>query len=67
MMEEFAEAGGAVLWYSTDLSELVGICDRVICFYKGSVVSEVPGHQTNVGGLLQAITGHGDGGRVSDK
>jgi ribose transport system ATP-binding protein len=67
MMEEFTEAGGAVLWYSTDLSELVGICDRVICFYKGSVVSEAPGHQTNVKDLLQAITGHGDGGRVSDR
>jgi ABC-type sugar transport system ATPase subunit len=56
-----------VLWYSTDLSELVAICDRVICFYKGSVVSEVPGHQTDVEALLQAITGHVDGGRVSDK
>ncbi|MDX6239327.1 MAG: ribose transport system ATP-binding protein [Kribbellaceae bacterium] len=67
MMEEFTEAGGAVLWYSTDLSELVAICDRVICFYKGSVVSEVPGHQTDVEALLQAITGHVDGGRVSGR
>jgi ribose transport system ATP-binding protein len=58
MMEDFTEVGGSVLWYSTDLSELVGVCDRVLCFYRGAVVAEVAGHQTDTEQLLQAITGH---------
>lgn len=61
MMKDFTASGGAVLWYSTDLSELVDACDRVLCFYKGSVVSEKPSHRMRVEDLLQSITGHGRG------
>ena len=59
LMERFVSGGeGAILWYSTDLAELTGVCDRIICFYKGSVVADVAGEASTVEALLAAITGH---------
>ena len=60
LMRTFVSGDGdAILWYSTDLAELTGVCDRILCFYKGSVVAEMPGEGSSVESLLQAITGHG--------
>jgi len=60
LMRKFVSGDGdAILWYSTDLAELTGVCDRILCFYKGSVVAEMPGQGSTVESLLQAITGHG--------
>jgi ribose transport system ATP-binding protein len=60
LMRKFVSGDGdAILWYSTDLAELTGVCDRILCFYKGSVVAEMPGEGSSVESLLQAITGHG--------
>lgn len=59
LMERFvADGEGAILWYSTDLVELMGVCDRILCFYGGAVVAELPGEGTTVETLVQAITGH---------
>jgi ribose transport system ATP-binding protein len=61
LMERFVNrGGGAVLWYSTDLSELSAVCDRILCFYRGSVVHEVAGDESTVETLLAAITGHSE-------
>jgi ribose transport system ATP-binding protein len=60
LMRAFVSGDGdAILWYSTDLAELTGVCDRILCFYKGAVVAEMPGEGSSVESLLQAITGHG--------
>ncbi len=59
LMGRFVGPGDrAILWYSTDLAELTGVCDRILCFYKGSVVAEISGDDSTVDTLLQAITGH---------
>lgn len=59
LMERFVSHGeGAILWYSTDLAELTAVCDRILCFYKGAVVAEMPGAASTVESLLAAITGH---------
>ena len=59
LMERFVNrGGGAILWYSTDLAELSAVCDRILCFYRGSVVHEVRGQESSVESLLAAITGH---------
>jgi ribose transport system ATP-binding protein len=59
LMERFVNrGGGAILWYSTDLAELSAVCDRILCFYRGSVVQEVSGQDSSVESLLAAITGH---------
>jgi ribose transport system ATP-binding protein len=42
-MRAFAAAGGAVLFYSTDVPELVNVCDRVSVMYRGRNVAELDG------------------------
>ncbi|WP_235012220.1 sugar ABC transporter ATP-binding protein [Caballeronia catudaia] len=43
LMRAFAAAGGAVLFYSTDVPELVNVCDRVSVMYRGRNAGELTG------------------------
>ncbi|SAK89014.1 D-ribose transporter ATP binding protein [Caballeronia temeraria] len=43
LMRAFAAAGGAVLFYSTDVPELVNVCDRVSVMYRGRNAGELSG------------------------
>ncbi|WP_248323842.1 MULTISPECIES: sugar ABC transporter ATP-binding protein [unclassified Caballeronia] len=43
LMRAFAAAGGSVLFYSTDVPELVNVCDRVSVMYRGRNVGELSG------------------------
>jgi ribose transport system ATP-binding protein len=43
LLRQLADAGTAVLFYSTDYDELIGCCDRVLIFYQGSIVRELVG------------------------
>ena len=35
-MRELADAGAAILFYTTDYDELIGCCDRVLILYDGA-------------------------------
>jgi ribose transport system ATP-binding protein len=37
LLRKLADAGAALLFYSTDYDELVGCCDRVLVFYDGAI------------------------------
>ena len=41
LLRELADAGAAILFYSTDYDELVGCCDRVLVMYDGAVSREL--------------------------
>jgi ribose transport system ATP-binding protein len=43
LLRRLAEAGAAILFYSTDYDELIGCCDRVLVMYDGSIVRELEG------------------------
>ena len=43
LMREFADAGGAVLFYSTDVLEIVNLCSRVITLYDRRINAELTG------------------------
>ncbi|WP_321799357.1 sugar ABC transporter ATP-binding protein [Caballeronia sp. J97] len=43
LMRAFAAAGGSVLFYSTDVPELVNVCDRVSVMYRGRNAGELTG------------------------
>ncbi len=43
LMRELADAGKAILFYSTDYAELIGCCDRVSVMYDGAVLTELEG------------------------
>ena len=54
LMRELADAGKAILFYSSDYAELIGCCDRVSVLYGGRVVSEKQGDQITEEGLIAA-------------
>jgi ribose transport system ATP-binding protein len=47
LLRKLAEAGAAILFYSTDYAELIGCCDRVAVLYDGAVRRELSGDDIN--------------------
>ena len=43
LLRKLADAGAAILFYSTDYDELIGCCDRVLVLYDGAVKRELVG------------------------
>jgi ribose transport system ATP-binding protein len=43
LLRRLADAGAAIVFYSTDYDELIGCCDRVLVLYDGRVVKELEG------------------------
>ena len=43
LLRDLADAGAAILLYTTDYDELIGLCDRVLILYDGAVVRELEG------------------------
>jgi ribose transport system ATP-binding protein len=39
LMRAFAAAGGAILFYSTDITELINLSDRLLVIYRGAVAA----------------------------
>ena len=64
IIESLAAVGRIVLFTSTELSEYVRLCDRVIVFYRGRTCGELAGSEISTHRLLEAInTGRLDAGR----
>jgi ribose transport system ATP-binding protein len=57
LIREFAEGGGAVLYYSTEVPELVNLCDRVIVMYRGTAVEELTGDALTEENIMRAALG----------
>ncbi len=55
IMRRLAAEGRVVLFRSTELSELVGVSDRILVFYRGSVTTECDPAAIDSPGLLHAI------------
>lgn len=43
LLRKLADAGAAIVFYSTDYDELIGCCDKVLIFYDGSVIRTLSG------------------------
>ncbi|MBV8901497.1 MAG: ATP-binding cassette domain-containing protein [Verrucomicrobia bacterium] len=54
LMRELARAGIAILFYSTDYEELIGMCDRVVVCYGGKPIRELKGEELNEHDLISA-------------
>lgn len=57
-IQEFASEGGSVLLYSSELSELIRLCDRCLVVYAGRIVADLPKAEIDETHLLAAATGH---------
>jgi ABC-type sugar transport system ATPase subunit len=56
IIKQLSERRCVVLITASDLEELADVCDRVIVFYQGEAVGEIPGDELGERRLLQAIT-----------
>jgi ribose transport system ATP-binding protein len=55
LIRRLASEGKMVLFSSTELPELIGLCDRILVFYRGRLAGESAPSSTDSGRLLQAI------------
>jgi ribose transport system ATP-binding protein len=64
LMRRYADAGGAVLFYSTEIPELVSLADRVAILYGGRISQELPAAALSEEAILRAVLG---GSRVLEE
>jgi ribose transport system ATP-binding protein len=62
VIRRFADEGGSVLIYSTELEELVRLVDRCLVVYRGSIAGELAGPELTEAGLVTLASGHGSEG-----
>jgi ribose transport system ATP-binding protein len=60
LIRAYADAGGAVLFYSTEVPELVHLADRVLVFYAGRVAADIPSDRLSEEAILRAALGTAD-------
>jgi ribose transport system ATP-binding protein len=61
LLREFADAGGAVLITSSELTEVLGLCDRIAVVREGAVVAQFDGAQATEENIMHAaLTGSAD-------
>jgi ribose transport system ATP-binding protein len=66
LIRDFAEAGGAVLFYSTEIAELVNLCDRVLVMYAGRMVKELGGDDITEENIMRAALGEAAAGLAAE-
>jgi ribose transport system ATP-binding protein len=54
LLRDLAEAGAAIVLYTSELKEIQLACDRVIVIFGGEVVAEMPAAQADEPALLRA-------------
>ncbi|MFN8449193.1 MAG: sugar ABC transporter ATP-binding protein [Anaerolineae bacterium] len=57
LIRRLADNGAGVLFFSTELSELVGMCDRVLVLYEGRVFRELRGSDIREENIVSAALG----------
>ena len=57
IMRDFVNAGGAVLFYSTELDEIVHLCDRSLVMYGGQVIADLAAADLTQDRLLSLALG----------
>ena len=57
LMRAYADAGGAILFYSTEIPELVYLADRVLVFYAGRIAAEIASEDLTEEAILRATLG----------
>ena len=58
LIQALADEGCSMLVYSSDLTEVVGLCDRVLTFYRSQITGEFEGDELTETNVLGAIVGH---------
>lgn len=56
----YADEGGSVLFYSSELPEIVQLADRCLVLYDGKVFGDAEGEEINERRLVAAMIGHAE-------
>ncbi|MBA8847330.1 ATP-binding cassette domain-containing protein [Microcella alkalica] len=56
-LREASAGGAAILFYSTEIPELIGMCDRVLVVYGGSIVAELTGSAMTEDAVMRHAVG----------
>jgi ribose transport system ATP-binding protein len=67
VIDKLADAGLGVLVVSSELSELAGLCTRVLVMREGRIVAEVPGEEATELELLRHAVIHEDTAPVAEE
>jgi ribose transport system ATP-binding protein len=59
LMQEYAAAGGAILFYSTEIAELDHLAHRVLVLYRGRVAADLADRAISEDAILRATLGSG--------
>ncbi|SLN75238.1 Ribose import ATP-binding protein RbsA [Oceanibacterium hippocampi] len=57
IMREFADSGGAILFHSTELNELINMCGEVVVMYKGRSVETIFDEELSEEYLMRSMLG----------
>jgi ribose transport system ATP-binding protein len=57
LMRQLADGGAGILFFSTELSELVGMCNRVLVLYEGRIFRELKGADITEENIVSAALG----------
>jgi ribose transport system ATP-binding protein len=57
LMRTLADEGTGILFFSTELAELVGMCDRILVLYEGQIQRELKGPEITEENLVAAALG----------
>ena len=57
MMADYVAQGGSILFYSTELDELVHLCDRVLVVYQRKIAGEVQSAALSQAAILSLASG----------
>ena len=59
LLRDYARAGHGVMVASSEMPELLGLCDRIIVMHEGRLAGELPGATATENELIQLATGSG--------
>jgi ribose transport system ATP-binding protein len=57
MLRDLARAGSGVLLISSELPELIGVCDRILVLHEGTLAGELPAAEATEQSLLRLAAG----------
>jgi ribose transport system ATP-binding protein len=63
LMRHLASEGHGILFFSTDLAEIVGLCDRALAMYEGAIARELGRSELSEANLVSAAVGLTDASR----
>ena len=58
LLREFARAGGAIVFYSTDVTEIANLSDRVVVMYRGRIAMEFSASELSEEAIMQVALGN---------